>query len=209
MREDPQVTDLVNRARGGDRQAWDALVERYAPLVWSICQRHRLSDADAADASQAVWLQLARHPDDLHDPAGLPGWLAAATARACQRIQQARCRLPGNGPVLEAMPDEQATTAEQELLAAERDAALREAFARLPAACQQLLRLLIAEPPVPYADISTRLGLPVESIGPYRLRYLDKLRRDPAIAHAFGDPDHVSPRKLKTTGWSFCVSMLA
>ena len=28
-REDPVVTDLVTRARNGDKQAWDALVERY------------------------------------------------------------------------------------------------------------------------------------------------------------------------------------
>ena len=30
MRNDPVVTDLVTRARNGDKQAWDALVERYA-----------------------------------------------------------------------------------------------------------------------------------------------------------------------------------
>ena len=36
MRDDPVVTDLMTRARNGDKQAWDALVERYAPLMWSI-----------------------------------------------------------------------------------------------------------------------------------------------------------------------------
>ena len=35
------VTDLVTCARKGDKQAWDALVERYSPLIWSICRRHR------------------------------------------------------------------------------------------------------------------------------------------------------------------------
>jgi DNA-directed RNA polymerase specialized sigma24 family protein len=35
---------------------------------------------------------------------------------------------------------------------------------------------------VPYAEISARLGIPVGSIGPHRVRCLDKLRRDPAIA---------------------------
>ncbi len=38
-RDDPVVTGLVTRARNGERQAWDALVERYAPLIWSICRR--------------------------------------------------------------------------------------------------------------------------------------------------------------------------
>jgi DNA-directed RNA polymerase specialized sigma24 family protein len=41
--------------------------------------------------------------------------------------------------------------------------------------------LLIADPPVPYAEISTRLGIPVGSIGPKRSRCLDRLRRDPAL----------------------------
>ena len=31
MSDDPSVTDLVTRARNGDKQAWDALVERYRP----------------------------------------------------------------------------------------------------------------------------------------------------------------------------------
>ena len=65
---------------------------------------------------------------------------------------------------------------------AERDAALREAFARLPEGCQRLLALLMTDPPVPYTEISARLGVPVGSIGPNRRRYLDRLRRDPAIA---------------------------
>jgi len=51
----------------------------------------------------------------------------------------------------------------------------------LPHDCQQLIALLIADPPVPYAEISTRLGIPVGSIGPKRSRRLDRLRRDPAL----------------------------
>ena len=42
--------------------------------------------------------------------------------------------------------------------------------------------MLITDPPVPYTEISARLGIPVGSIGPNRHRYLDRLRRDPAIA---------------------------
>jgi hypothetical protein len=41
-RDGPLVPDLVTRARTGDKQAWDALVERYAPLIWSICCKYRL-----------------------------------------------------------------------------------------------------------------------------------------------------------------------
>lgn len=52
----------------------------------------------------------------------------------------------------------------------------------LPPSCQRLLALLVEDPPVPYAEISSRLGIAVGSIGPMRGRCLDRLRRYPAIA---------------------------
>jgi RNA polymerase sigma factor (sigma-70 family) len=182
MRDDSVVADLVTRARNGDKQAWDALVERYAPLIWSICRRYRLGGADAEDVGQAVWLHLVEHLDNLRDPAALPGWLAITTRRECCRVLRATGKLPAGGLVLENMPDEQTAPAGHELLVAERNAALREAFARLPPRGQRLLALLITDPPVPYTEISATLGIPVGSIGPSRHRYLDRLRRDPAIA---------------------------
>jgi RNA polymerase sigma factor (sigma-70 family) len=184
MSDEHPVTGLVGRARTGDKQAWDALVERYAPLIWSICRRYRLDGADAADVSQTVWLHLMDHLGNLRDPAALPGWLATTTRRECgQAVRAARGLLAaGSGLDAESLPDEQAATAEQEPLAGERHAALREAFGDLPAGWQRLIALLAADPPLPYAEISARLGIPVGSIGPTRRRCLDKLRRHPAIA---------------------------
>jgi RNA polymerase sigma factor (sigma-70 family) len=182
MCDNPSVADLVTSARNGDKQAWDGLVERYAPLIWSICRRSRLAAADAEDVSQAVWMHLVEHLDNLRDAGALPGWLAITTRRECCRVLRAQCKLPADGLVLESMPDEQTAPVGHELLVAERNAALREAFARLPPGGQRLLALLITDPPVPYTEISARLGIPVGSIGPSRRRYLERLRRDPAIA---------------------------
>src|SRR5215467_10651350 len=47
IRGDLPVSDLVTHARKGEQHAWDALIERYALLVWPICLRHRLDGADA------------------------------------------------------------------------------------------------------------------------------------------------------------------
>jgi hypothetical protein len=58
----------------------------------------------------------------------------------------------------------------------------------LPTRCQRLLTLLVADPPVPYAQICSRLQMPVGSIGPNRARCLDALRRSLALA-AFIDAD--------------------
>jgi DNA-directed RNA polymerase specialized sigma24 family protein len=106
------VTDLVTRARTGDRQVWDTLVERYAPLIWSICGRHRLG-ASAGDISQSVWLRLVGQLDGIRDPAALPGWLATTTRRGCLRLLGAARGPAAQGYVVDAgaVPDDQARTA--------------------------------------------------------------------------------------------------
>jgi RNA polymerase sigma factor (sigma-70 family) len=182
-RDDPAVIDLVARARCGDQHAWDALVDRYSPLIWSICRQRRLDDADAEDVGQSVWLHLVDHLDRVRDPAALAGWLATTTRRECGRVRRdVGEHATGCGLDTEPVPDQQAQTAEQELLTAERQAALYQAYTDLPPGCRRLVALLAEDPPVPYAKISGELGIPVGSIGPGRRRCLDKLRRHPAIA---------------------------
>ncbi len=184
VRDNPVIIDLVTRAAKGDKRAWDALVERFIPLTWSICRSYRLGDADAEDVGQNVWLHLVDQLDKIRDPAALPGWLATVTRRECLRVlgatQGPRAARYEMGA--EIIADEQSGTAEQVLLAAERHAALREAFVALPPSGQRLIALLLEDPPVSYAEISARLGIPVGSIGPTRRRCLDKLRRYQAVA---------------------------
>jgi RNA polymerase sigma factor (sigma-70 family) len=188
MRDDPSVILLVTRAQTGDQQAWNALVERYAPLVWSICRRYQLGGADASDAGQNVWLALVDQLGNIRDPAALPGWLATTTRRECNRVLRARSAPPAVAVLdAETIPGQQTDPAEQQLLTAERHAALREAFTGLPPRCQRLIAMLIEDPPVPYATISAELGIPIGSIGPTRRRCLDQLRHHPAIT-ALADP---------------------
>ncbi len=178
------VADLVVRARDGDQQAWDALVERYAPLIWSICQRYVLGDTDAQDVGQRVWLRLVEQLRGLRDPAVLPGWLAMVTRQECVRAVRAAHGPHAVGYTLddETLADEHAETTAQELLVAERHAALREAFQHLPPGGQQLITLLLQDPPATCAEISAQLSIPIGSIGPNRHRYLEQLRRHPALA---------------------------
>jgi RNA polymerase sigma factor (sigma-70 family) len=198
VRDAPVVADLVTRARHGDEQAWGALVERYAPLIWSTCRRYRLGDADADDVGQSVWLQLVDHLDAIRDPAALAGWLATTTRRECSRVARGPRGLPGDGypSDAQAVSNPQDAIPEQELLMSERHATLREALMDLPPCCQQLIALLIKDPPVPYAQISTELGIPVGSIGPNRARCLSRLRRRPAIAALINADTETAPRQI-------------
>lgn len=189
MRDDPVVIALVDRAADGDEGAWHEIVDRYAPLVWSICARYQLGHEEAHDVGQTVWLLLVEKIGSLREPAALPGWLATTTQRECFRVLRVERRhqhteLP---PEDKMPPDPDASAIEEELLAAERGAAFRAAFDTLPGGCRELLSLLASDPPPGYAEISATLGVAVGSIGPMRARCLDRLRRSPQLARLADD----------------------
>jgi RNA polymerase sigma factor (sigma-70 family) len=179
MHSDPSVIALVTRAAGFDQEAWDELVERYAPLVWAICVRYRLSRHDAEDVGQSVWLRLAEQIGNLREPAALPGWLATTTRHECLRVVRIAGRYELSGDEPAEVSD---TGIEEMIIIAERNAALRAAFAELPPPCRRLLTLLAEDPPLSYDEISAILQVKKGSIGPQRARCLDRLRRSPHLA---------------------------
>ena len=67
------------------------------------------------------------------------------------------------------------SSADRPVLTADRDQLLWAAFSRLPGPCQRLLRILIADPPLPYERVSELLDMPIGSIGPTRARCLQKM----------------------------------
>jgi RNA polymerase sigma factor (sigma-70 family) len=188
MRDDPAVIDLVARARDGDARAWNEIVDRYAPLVWFVCRRYRLSRADVDDIGQTVWLLLVEQLGNLRQPAALPGWLATTTQRECLRVLRVASKYDHSElpEASQAPRDQPAEIIEQEIIEAELGAAVRTAFAELPERCRRLLAMLTSDPPMPYAQISAALSISVGSIGPQRARCLNRLRRSPALA-AFAD----------------------
>lgn len=189
MRDDPLIIALVRRAAAGEPDAWDEIVERYVPLVWSICVRYQLSRQDIDDVGQNVWLLLVEHIGRVREPAALPGWLATTTHRQCLRVVRAahrrdRSALP-QGDDLGADPD--APAIDEDILAAERDAAVRAAFAELPGPCRELLAMLISDPPYSYAQVSAALNIAVGSIGSKRGRCLKLMRQSPHLAAIIDD----------------------
>ena len=171
----------------GDQRAWDEIVERFAPLVWGICMRHRLSPADADDVGQSVWLGLLEHLQTIREPAALPGWIATTTRRECLRLHDeaqpaARCRWRARTADDDLGADPTAVPVDEGLLIEELRAAVRAAFARLAPHCRRLLALLVSDPPLPYVRIAEILDVPVGGLGPTRARCLEKLRRSEALA---------------------------
>lgn len=187
MRDDPTVVDLVERARDGDQVAWNGIVDRYAPLVWAVCRRHGLSAADAEDAASCMWLRLVERLETIREPAALPGWIATTTRRECLHLLRTRNRqVPVEDD--ERLVDGTNPAADEWLLRQERHSALRLAFAELSEQCQRLLSMLFSDPPVPYAEVSAVMEMPVGGIGPSRQRCLAKLRDSRSFAALFERP---------------------
>jgi RNA polymerase sigma factor (sigma-70 family) len=171
------VAQLVLRAADGDRQAWERLVDQYARLIWSITGEFRLAESDAADVAQTTWLRLLEHIHRIQYPDRVGSWLAATARNECLRSIAAHKRVVlghddgdlDNAAALE--PDVDAR-----LIADERAQVVQDAMSSLPRRWQRLLELLMADPPVSYAEISDQLDLPIGSIGPTRGRCLARLR---------------------------------
>ena len=171
------VEGLVRRAAGGDQRAWERLVEQYGRLIWAMTRDFKLAESDAADVVQATWLRLLEHIDRLQHPARVGSWLAATARNECLRSLSARKKvvlIQDDAAFKGDVPSD--LEIDEPLLAAERADAVRKALSCLPRRWQELLELLMADPPASYAEISDQLGLPVGSIGPTRGRCLEILR---------------------------------
>jgi RNA polymerase sigma factor (sigma-70 family) len=180
-RHDSRI-DLVNAARAGDKEAWNALVDRFLPLVTSVIAKYRLQASDANDVNQTVWLRLVEHLDDLRDPRALPGWLAAIARNESLKVIRLRARATPVDPQWATWerPDHRPEL-DNDLIREERAIALREAMLELTPQRRELLRLLMVDPPMSYDQISIMLGIPRGSIGPTRARILDQLRNHRAL----------------------------
>lgn len=183
--DDEAWAEVVERVVAGDGDVWSALVDRYASLVWAVARGFRLADADAADVHQTVWLRLGEHVERIREPGRLPGWLSTTTRNECLRLVRRQGReLPDDEP--DEAPTEPVVGPEELVLDDERDAAVWRAFAGLSARCRQLLRLLVIDPDLGYAEVAEVMGMPVGSLGPTRSRCLDRLRSSSEISRISG-----------------------
>ena len=169
---DSTLTELVERARDGDELAWRELVARVKNLVWKTVNGFRLGRGDAEDAFAATFFRLAEHIDTIRDPERLPGWVATTARNESLAIIRRNRRSLGIDPTDAVTSGDYA----ERIVDGELKQAIHESFKQLSEACQQLLRLLTADPPLSYEDVAAVLDMPMGSIGPNRQRCLERLR---------------------------------
>jgi RNA polymerase sigma factor (sigma-70 family) len=179
--ENAALATLVRGAAAGDEAAWRVLYKRFTPLLRSVARGFRLGPADVDDVVQTTWSRALTNISALNDPAAVAGWLVVIARRESLRLlQRAVVEVLTGEPTEFEHVDE--GTPEMELLEAERRDALRAAVQRLPDRQRQLMDALITVPWRSYDDLSAALAMPVGSIGPTRIRSLERLRSDPGLA---------------------------
>ncbi len=179
--------NLVRLAASGDEDAWQALVDRYTGMLWSIARAYGLPTAEAADVVQTAWLRLVERLETLRDPDSVGAWLATTVRREAVRTLRRGSRqvLSGDDRPLELADPRPGPAAS--VVTAERAALLWRSVNQSPERCRRLLRVLMADPPPSYEQISSALDMPIGSIGPTRRRCLEQLRRTVTLSGVGAD----------------------
>lgn len=183
----PQREDgwLVAACLSGDYAAWEALINRYQRLIYSIPLKARLSQDDAADIFQSVCLKFYEKLSTIRDREKISSWLITTASRECWRLSARNRRerpaagstdedgedllkeIPASGP----LHDEQ-----REMIETQHQ--VRQSVDALPERCRDLITMLFYQKDeLTYVDIARRLKMPVPSIGPTRARCLEKLKK--------------------------------
>lgn len=177
--------ELITACLEGNAGAWEALIVRYQRLIYSIPLKTRLSTDDAADIFQSVCLKLYEKLSTLREHEKIIAWLITTTTRETWRVA-ARARRegisvasddedPSEGisqiPAVGPLADEQRQTLQQQQI-------VREGVESLPERCRELITMLFYQKDeLSYADIASRMKMPVASVGPTRARCLEKLKK--------------------------------
>ncbi|MFB9723883.1 RNA polymerase sigma factor [Planobispora longispora] len=170
----------IDAVLDGDQAAWDAMVKRLSPLVWSAVRSYGLSPADAADAAQGAWLRLVEHLPGIRDPERIGSWLFTTARREasllCRRNRDERLVPDPVEPDGPPGPEQAHADPALAVLTADEGRRLWLTVESMNEPCRSLLRLMAQAPDAGVRQLAGRLGMPAGSYGPTRGRCLDRLR---------------------------------
>jgi RNA polymerase sigma-70 factor (ECF subfamily) len=189
---DAETTQLVVRARAGDRDAFGALVDLHHRAARRVAAAALGNLADADEAVQDACLTAWRRLDRLDDPSAFRAWLLRITWRKAidQRrslgawVRRLRQDHADPQQALDSLPSN-ASLPETELLTRERDRVLAQLIQSLPARLRDPF-LLAATGEHRYEDIATLLGVPLGTVK-WRMLEARRLLREKLERVGFGE----------------------
>lgn len=164
-------SNLIQQCIRGEEDAWRQLVRRYERLIYSIALSICRDRDAASDVLQQVCLELYQRLDEVRSISSLPAWVATVSRRKAYTLMRSiRPTQP--------LSDDTPLAAADIFANIERQHALEQALTGLPPRQKRLIELLYMSPQgYSYEEIARKLGMPVASIGPTRIRCLKKLRK--------------------------------
>ncbi|MEZ5921412.1 MAG: sigma-70 family RNA polymerase sigma factor [Parvularculaceae bacterium] len=164
-------------AAHGDKEAFNTLFAYFAPRIKSYLMRIGAAPDLADDLAQEAMLKVWRKAR-LFDPAkaALSTWIftIARNLRIDAARRAARPLPDAEDPVL-AREAEPVPDASVEI--AERDARIREAFAKLPPAQYDVVKMHFIDD-APHSEIAERLNLPLGTVKSRLRLAFDKIRKE-------------------------------
>ena len=181
--------ELLMGAGQGEWAAWDEIINRYGRLVSRTAAKIGLSHSDAADVAQMTWLQLWKYSHQIREPEHLAAWLVSTARREAIRLATASKRYVLCDPSDERSLASRTAVHDEYAVDQGYSCAVEQALDRLPPRYRTLLRLLSSDLGLSYSEVADRMGLPVGSIGPMRMRAIRMLEKTPEfISGRFSRP---------------------
>jgi RNA polymerase sigma-70 factor (ECF subfamily) len=176
----PTDADLVDAALAGDREAFDAIVERHRRHVYQLCYRFVGNHEDASDLAQDVFIRAYRGLKTFKGQASLGTWLyRIAVNVSLNRVGVKTPRPVSLEPLLAGNDERLASTAESAadaLLRGERAEQVRAAIARLPKKQRATLILRVYHD-LPHEEIAGILGNSVGAVKANFFHALNNLKK--------------------------------
>jgi len=175
--------ELVLACRRGDETAWNVLVERYQRLIITIPRRAGLSEEQAADVFQEVFLTLFEKLDEIEQPDRIRSWMVTTAKFKTWGIVRSSKGFY-SPETEEEMELEMASLADNSPLAddllieLEQQHQIRTALRELEERCQKILSMIyLRDSAASYAEVAAAIGVGETSISPMRSRCLQKLAK--------------------------------
>src|SRR5205807_10406064 len=137
-----EITNLVELARAGDREAYGELVERFRPAVYAVALARVRNPAEAEELAQEVFLHGMKKLGQLRDPRCFAGWLRQITVRMAINRLTRRGPVRGTDPEILENAAGDAPNPLDEMVRAEQRTKLWDGLNRLKALARQTLEPL-------------------------------------------------------------------
>lgn len=156
------ISELVEAAQAGDSEAYDALIERFQPMAYTLAHRFLGDHHLAQDVVQEAVIEAFVHLSQLKEPDAFPGWFRQIVFRQCTRVLR-RATEPWLS--LEAVSESLFTENNPEDVAVQEEvqASVRRAVASLPKP-EQLVTVLFYGRRYSYTEVSAILKIPLSTV---------------------------------------------